>query len=200
MASYKIVDDQIITSCTYYDDAKTIALLKKDNAPYKLSNLQVMASVAPGFIWNCYYPVLACGVVSQFYKVDYLDGVKRMNAPLAIVKFNNMLKLPCAYMMMANFNWRSDGNSENIKLKGTWQMNVSLSKDFGKHWNVKFVGNDLFNTASKNCFKLYSGMSDVYSEKQSSMRYVECSVRYKLNVAKSKYLGKGAGNKERSRL
>lgn len=200
MASYKIVDDQIITSCIYYDDAKTIALLKKDNAPYKLSNLQVMASVAPGFIWNCYYPVLACGIVSQFYKVDYLDGVKRMNAPLAIVKFNNMLKLPDAYMMMVNFNWRSDGNSENIKLKSTWQMNVSLSKDFSKHWNVKLVGNDLFNTASKSRFKLYSGMSDVYSEKQSCMRYVECCIRYKLNVAKSKYLGKGAGNKERSRL
>lgn len=200
MASYKIVDDQIITSCTYWDDAKTIALLKKNNAPYKLSSLQVMASVAPGFIWGCYYPVLACGVVSQFYKVDYMDDVKHMNNPLAIVKFNNMLKLPHAYMLMASFNWRSEGNSENIKLKSTWQMNVSLSKDFGKNWNIKLVANDLFNTARNTRFQLFSGMCDVFSDKQSSMRYVECCVRYKLNVAKSKYLGKGTGNKERSRL
>lgn len=56
-ANYKKVQNQIITSYTYYDDAKTIALLKKENSRNSLSNLQIMASFMPGFLWKCYYPV-----------------------------------------------------------------------------------------------------------------------------------------------
>ena len=53
-ANYKKVQNQIITSYTYYDDAKTIALLKKENSRNSLSNLQIMASFMPGFLWKCY--------------------------------------------------------------------------------------------------------------------------------------------------
>ena len=49
-ANYKKVQKQIITSYTYYDDAKTIALLKKENSRNSLSNLQIMASFMPGFL------------------------------------------------------------------------------------------------------------------------------------------------------
>lgn len=87
-ANYKKVQNQIITSYTYYDDAKTIALLKKENSRNSLSNLQIMASFMPGFLWKCYYPVLACGVVSQFYKIDYRGNIKHVDNPLVVVKFN----------------------------------------------------------------------------------------------------------------
>lgn len=91
-ANYKKVRNQIITSYTYYDDAKTIALLRKENSRNCLSNLQIMASFMPGFLWKCYYPVLACGVVSQFYKIDYRGNIKHVDNPLVVVKFNNILK------------------------------------------------------------------------------------------------------------
>lgn len=90
-ANYKKVRNQIITSYTYYDDAKTIALLRKENSRNCLSNLQIMASFMPGFLWKCYYPVLACGVVSQFYKIDYRGNIKHVDNPLVVVKFNNIL-------------------------------------------------------------------------------------------------------------
>lgn len=89
-ANYKKVRNQIITSYTYYDDAKTIALLRKENSRNCLSNLQIMASFMPGFLWKCYYPVLACGVVSQFYKIDYRGNIKHVDNPLVVVKFNNI--------------------------------------------------------------------------------------------------------------
>lgn len=88
-ANYKKVQNQIITSYTYYDDSKTIALLKKENSRNSLSNLQIMASFMPGFLWKCYYPVLACGVVSQFYKIDYRGNIKHVDNPLVVVKFNH---------------------------------------------------------------------------------------------------------------
>ena len=199
-ANYKKVQNQIITSYTYYDDAKTIALLKKENSRNSLSNLQIMASFMPGFLWKCYYPVLACGVVSQFYKIDYRGNIKHVDNPLVVVKFNNIFKFHNNYMATVNYSWRSEGNSENIKMGSIGQINLSLAKDLSKKWNVKLSANDIFNTARKNTFTIFSGMNDVYIEKAAIVRAVECNVRYKFNIVKTKYKGKGAGKKEMDRL
>ena len=199
-ANYKKVQNQIITSYTYYDDAKTIALLKKENSRNSLSNLQIMASFMPGFLWKCYYPVLACGVVSQFYKIDYRGNIKHVDNPLVVVKFNNIFKFHNNYMATVNYSWRSEGNSENIKMGSVGQINLSLAKDLSKKWNVKLSANDIFNTARKNTFTIFSGMNDVYIEKAATVRAVECIVRYKFNTVKIKYKGKGAGKKEMDRL
>lgn len=199
-ANYKKVQNQIITSYTYYDDSKTIALLKKENSRNSLSNLQIMASFMPGFLWKCYYPVLACGVVSQFYKIDYRGNIKHVNNPLVVVKFNNIFKFHNNYMATVNYSWRSAGNSENIKMGSVGQINLSLAKDLSEKWNVKLSANDIFNTARKNTFTIFSGMNDVYIEKAASVRAVECIVRYKFNTVKIKYKGKGAGKKEMDRL
>ena len=199
-ANYKKVQNQIITSYTYYDDAKTIALLKKENSRNSLSNLQIMASFMPGFLWKCYYPVLACGVVSQFYKIDYRGKIKHVDNPLVVVKFNNIFKFHNNYMATVNYSWRSEGNSENIKMGSIGQINLSLAKDLSKKWNVKLSANDIFNTARKNTFTIFSGMNDVYIEKAATVRAVECIVRYKFNTVKAKYKGKGAGKKEMDRL
>lgn len=199
-ANYKKVRNQIITSYTYYDDAKTIALLKKENSRNSLSNLQIMASFMPGFLWKCYYPVLACGVVSQFYKIDYRGNIKHVDNPLVVVKFNNIFKFHNNYMATVNYSWRSEGNSENIKMGSIGQINLSLAKDLSKKWNVKLSANDIFNTARKNTFTIFCGMNDVYIEKAASVRAVECIVRYKFNTVKIKYKGKGAGKKEMDRL
>ena len=131
-ANYKKVQNQIITSYTYYDDAKTIALLKKENSRNSLSNLQIMASFMPGFLWKCYYPVLACGVVSQFYKIDYRGDIKHVDNPLVVVKFNNIFKFHNNYMATVNYSWRSEGNSENIKMGSVGQINLSLAKDLSE--------------------------------------------------------------------
>ena len=199
-ANYKKVRNQIITSYTYYDDAKTIALLRKENSRNCLSNLQIMASFMPGFLWKCYYPVLACGVVSQFYKIDYRGNIKHVDNPLVVVKFNNIFKFHNNYMATVNYSWRSEGNSENIKMGSVGQINLSLAKDLSEKWNVKLSANDIFNTARKNTFTIFSGMNDVYIEKAASVRAVECNVRYKFNIVKTKYKGKGAGKKEMDRL
>ena len=199
-ANYKKVQNQIITSYTYYDDSKTIALLKKENSRNSLSNLQIMASFMPGFLWKCYYPVLACGVVSQFYKIDYRGNIKHVDNPLVVVKFNNIFKFHNNYMATVNYSWRSEGNSENIKMGSVGQINLSLAKDLSEKWNVKLSANDIFNTARKNTFTIFSGMNDVYIEKAASVRAVECIVRYKFNTVKAKYKGKGAGKKEMDRL
>lgn len=166
---------------------KTIALLKKENSRNSLSNLQIMASFMPGFLWKCYYPVLACGIVSQFYKIDYRGNIKHVDNPLVVVKFNNIFKFHNNYMATVNYSWRSEGNSENIKMGSIGQINLSLAKDLSKKWNIKLSANDIFNTAHKNTFTIFCGMNDVYIEKAASVRAVECIVRYKFNLKSATY-------------
>ena len=98
----------------------------------------------PGFLWKCYYPVLACGIVSQFFKTDYRGNIKHMDNPLVVVKFNNIFKFHNDYMATVNYSWRSEGNSENIKMGSVGQINLSLAKDLSKKWNVKLSANDIF--------------------------------------------------------
>lgn len=200
MANYKHVNDQIISVATQYGNNSDITLLKKNNSPHDLNNLQVMASVMPGFIGNCYYPTVSCGLVTQFYKIDYRSTSKNMNNPIAIIQFNNIFRLSNNYMVMGNLKWRSRGNSENINLSQSWQIDLSASKTFNSRLDVKLALNDIFNTASKYKFVMYSNVRDVCIEKRSNTRNVELAITYKFNASKSKYKGKGAGNSEKKRL
>lgn len=200
MANYKHVTDQIITGCMSYDSDPYITLLKKINSPNALQQLQVMISAMPGFVNKWYYPALSCGIVAQFYKTNYLGNSSRFNNPMAIIRFNNIFRLPNNYMLTANFHWRSEGNSENIKMGQSWQIDLSASKTFNQHWNLKLSVNDILNTAHKNSFTIYDGIRDVHIEKCSNTRGIELSIGYKFNTTKSKYIGTGAGESEKQRL
>lgn len=200
IANYKHVTDQIVTGCLNYDKDPAITLLKKINSPYVLDNLQVMVSVMPGFVNKWYYPALSCGIMAQFYKMEYLGEVRKFNNPIGIIQFNNIFRLPQNYMLTANLRWRSEGNGENIKMGQSWQIDLSASKMFNQHWNLKLSANDIFNTARKNSFIIYDGIRDVHIEKCSNTRRIELSIGYKFNTTKSKYKGTGAGESEKQRL
>lgn len=200
MATYTNIKNRIITTCTEYKDNPEITLYQKNNSPKRINNLEVIASVMPGFIGKFYYPVLMAGVVAQFYEIEYRNHSMRMNNPMALVRFNNIFRLPHNYMIYANFNYRSDFDSENIHMNGSWQIDISAVKAFDKHWDLRVSINDIFNSARKSGFKLYDGMRDVRTIRYNTVRGVELTVGYKFNTAQSKYKGKGAGQDEIERL
>lgn len=103
-------------------------------------------------------------------------------------------------MLTSNLSWRGKGESENISLGQTWQIDLAATKTFGKHWEVRAVLNDVFNTSGNTDFSIYSDNSLFYTNRDINARLVEFSIRYKLNISKSKYKGKGAGNTEKLRL
>lgn len=201
MASYNHISNRIITSCETYDKDPSITLLKKENSTKSLNNLQVMASVMPGFIGKYYYPVLAIGAVSQFYETEYKGQTLKMNRPMMIARFNNIFYLPNNYLLATNVSYRSKGDSENTRLGKSWQIDLSATKVFDNHWDVKLSLTDIFNTAKTNSFTIYSDVRNVHLEKLVNTRKIELCVGYKFNVpAKSRYKGKGAGNAEKQRL
>lgn len=199
-ASYRNISNPIITTFTHYGDDQEITLLKKDNSSNAIQNIQAMASIVPGMIGGFYYPVLSVGALSQFYTIDYRGEKMSLNRPMGIIQWNNLFYLPKNYMLNPLFRWRGTGDSENVSLGGSWQIDFTFSKTLNKHWDVKLVFNDIFNTANKNSSTIYGGNRDIQMIKYVNMRSIEFKVGYKLNTTPSKYKGKGAGQSEKDRL
>lgn len=117
-----------------------------------------------------------------------------------VVRFQNILQLPHKYTASVALNWRSKGDGENVRMGQTWQVNVSASKVFNNHWDLKLSLNDIFGTSGKSTMTIYSGNREIHTEKRLNTRQVELSIGYKFNITKTKYKGKGAGNSEKERL
>lgn len=200
IANYKHIKDRVVTVSEQYGDNPEITLLKKINSPDGINNFEIMANIAPGFIGNFYYPILMGGIIAQVYNIDYRGETKKMNNPMGIIRFNNIFKLPSNFMITANFSWRGKGDSDNISMGQSWQFDIAASKTFNNNWDLKLSVNDIFNTAGKSKFTLYSGVRDMHVEKTSTNRSIELTIGYRFNVPKSKYKGKGAGNSEKLRF
>lgn len=199
MANYSHVKDKIISSFEHYNGDNNITLIKKSNSSYSLDNLQVMVSAMPRF--GKYNPMLACGLVAQFYEIDFLGDKKKLNNPMPVVRFNNLLQLTRTSMLNADFTWKGKGHSENIYINHeTWSLNFGFTKMFNQHWNLKLTVHDLFNGTKTNQYVIYDGVNQMGMAKHVNARNVECTLRYMFNKSKSKYSGKGAGNEEMKRL
>ncbi len=197
MIDYARVHDYIITSYSSYKDDLTIALLRKDNAR-GYDNLSLMVSAAPTF--GKYHPQLMLATQMQNLEVQYRGETKKMNSPMAIVRFNNAINLPFDSWLNADFSWRSAGDTENIHLAQSWQFDISLYKAF---WNdrltIKLACTDLFGSIRQKA-TIYSDIREIYLDKRLDTRNLELTVRYNFNPAKSKYRGQGAGNDVKNRF
>ena len=197
MIDYARVHDYIITSYSSYKDDPTIALLRKDNTR-GYDNLSLMVSAAPTF--GKYHPQLMVATQMQDLEVQYRGETKKMNSPMAIIRFNNAVNLPFDSWLNADFSWRSAGDTENIHLAQSWQFDISLYKAF---WNdrlsVKLACTDLFSSIRQNV-TIYNDVRQMYLHKHLDTRNLELTVRYNFNPAKSKYRGQGAGNDVKSRF
>ena len=197
MIDYARVHDYIITSYSSYKDDPTIALLRKDNAR-GYDNLSLMVSAAP--VFGKYHPQLMVATQMQNLEVQYRGETKKMNSPMAIVRFNNAVNLPFDSWLNADFSWRSAGDTENIHLAQSWQFDISLYKAF---WNdrltIKLACTDLFASIRQKA-TIYSDIREIYLDKHFDTRNLELTVRYNFNPVKSKYRGQGAGNDAKRRL
>ena len=197
MIDYSHTSDYIITAYTQYGDDPNIALLQKQNAK-SLNQLQAMVSLSPSFgIWH---PTLMTAVMAQQFDLTFCGEKKKMNHPLGIIRFNNAIQLPADTWINADFAYRTNGNTENLYMKGMWKFDLSIYKAFAHDkWSLKISCEDVFNTSRSKAW-LYSDVRRIYMHKINDTRTIELTFRYNFNAAKSKYKGTGAANEERNRL
>lgn len=195
---YSSTKDKIITSAMQYEGDPNATLYKKMNSKYRMGELQAMIQLSPQF--KRYYPTLVLGIAAPFNKIDFRGSIKHLNHPMGIIRMNNIYQLSSSCMLTADFSWRGKGDGENIRIGQTWQINAGAMKNIGKQWELRLTVSDIFNSARKTWFDMYSELNVAHQERDVNTRGIECTVRYKFNTTKSKYKGKGAGNQEKTRL
>jgi hypothetical protein len=147
-------------------------------------------------------PQYVVSLMKPWFKSEFVGVQKSFNHPMLSLQLGNIIALPHEWLLQADFNMHSHGNTgSNVYFNCTNPiLTLSISKDFFKRsLNIKLSGYDLFN-GGINRFTLYSNRMMFQKMEDNDSRCVQLSLRYRFNVTPSKYKGTGAGNAEKNRL
>ena len=149
--------------------------------------------------WTPQYNI---SLMKPWFKANFLGEQKSFSLPMLSLQLGNIVTFPHDWLVQADFNMHTHGNSgANANFDCTNPiLSLSVSKDFCKRrLNIKLSGNDLLN-GGINRFTLYSNRMMFRKMEDNDSRCVTLSLRYRFNVTPSKYKGTGAGNAEKNRL
>ena len=197
------VDPILYTAGGLEDDSKVnfVTYLNYDHADWLTITLGAQKNVklGNGITWTPQYNV---SLMKPWLKSMFNGQEKSFCHPMLTLQLGNILTLPHDWLLQADFNMHTHGNTgSNIYVDSTNPMlSLSISKDFFQHrLNVKLTGNDLFN-GGINHVMLYSNRMMFRKMEDNDSRCIQLSLRYRFNVTPSKYKGTGAGNAEKNRL
>lgn len=197
------VDPILYTAGGLEDDSKVnfVTYLNYDYADWLTITLGAQKNVklGNGITWTPQYNV---SLMKPWLKSMFNGQEKNFCHPMLTLQLGNIVALPHDWLLQADFNMHTHGNTgSNIYVDSTNPMlSLSISKDFFLHrLNVKLTGNDLFN-GGINHVMLYSNRMMFRKMEDNDSRSIQLSIRYRFNVTPSKYKGTGAGNAEKSRL
>ena len=204
MTNYSHCVDPIISEAqSMENDSKVNLVTSKnyDHADWLTVTLGAQKNVklSDKITWTPQYNV---SLMKPWLTTTFLDEEKNFNHPMLSLQLGNLVTLPSDWLLQADFNMHTHGNTgSNIWVDCTNPMlSLSVSKDFLKRrLNVKLTGNDLFNGAVNHVL-LYSNRMMFRKTEDNDSRCIQFSLRYRFNVTPSKYKGTGAGNTEKNRL
>lgn len=196
---YTHVKDPILNTSESYKGDSEVTLLKIVNSD-AYDQVSASLTLQPRFgIWS---PSFTAAVQKQWYDLRIVNG-SSMGHPIGTFRFNNTFDtkwLTFSVLMNAS----TKGDDQNIRVeKAAFRTDISLYRAFLKErLIVQFDARNLFRT-SKRCFTMYTmgeGTARAIHMNQYAQRNILLTVRYKFNVAKSKYRGSGAGQEQLRRM
>lgn len=193
---YSHISDPITSYSDTYKDDPTVTLLQSINGnAYDQVNASFTFQPKIG-IWS---PSLTMAVTKQWYDME-VHGGKSVSNPMGTFRFNNTFDTKWV-MLSILMNAATEGNTENIRMdKGRFRTDLSLYKSFLKdRLSVQLDVRDLFQNGQIPSI-IYSGTMRSMYYSQKSERETRITLRYKFNVAKSKYKGSGAGQEQLRRM
>ena len=197
------VDPILNTAESLENDSKVNLVTRKnyDHADWIIITLGAQKNVKLGHevTWTPQYNI---SLMKPWLKANFLGEQKSFSQPMLSLQLGNIVTFPYDWLVQADFNMHTHGNSgANANFDCTNPIfSLSVSKDFCKRrLNIKLSGNDLFN-GGINRFTLYSNRMMFRKMEDNDSRCVTLSLRYRFNVTPSKYKGTGAGNAEKNRL
>jgi len=197
------VDPILYTAGCLEEDSKVnfVTYLNYDHADWLTVTLGAQKNVKLNdmITWTPQYNV---SLMKPWLKSLFNGQEKSFSHPMLTLQLGNIVMLPHDWLIQADFNMHTHGNTgSNIWVDCTNPMlSLSVSKDFfQRRLNVKLTGNDLFN-GGINHVMLYSNRMMYRKMEDNDSRCIQLSLRYRFNVTPSKYKGTGAGNSEKNRL
>ena len=197
------VDPILYTAGCLEEDSKVnfVTYLNYDHADWLTVTLGAQKNVklSDRITWTPQYNV---SLMKPWFKSLFNGQEKSFSHPMLTLQLGNIVSLPHDWLLQADFNMHTHGNTgSNIWVDCTNPMlSLSVSKDFfQRRLNVKLTGNDLFN-GGINHVMLYSNRMMYRKMEDNDSRCIQLSLRYRFNVTPSKYKGTGAGNSEKNRL
>ena len=197
------VDPILYTAGSLEEDSKVnfITYLNYDHADWLTVTLGAQKNVKlnDGITWTPQYNV---SLMKPWFNSLFNGQEKSFSHPMLTLQLGNIVTLPHDWLLQADFNMHTHGNTgSNIWVDCTNPMlSLSVSKDFFQHrLNVKLTGSDLFD-GGINHVMLYSNRMMFRKMEDNDSRCIQLSLRYRFNVTPSKYKGTGAGNSEKNRL
>lgn len=196
-ASFTHTKNPVISETSVMDDEQHINLLSYVNGR-GYNSLDVTAGASfGGEKWDLQ---LNAGIEKQWFKMNYLDRPLSLSNPRGVLKGSGSVRLPLGILLMADYTFRTRGNSENLSMRSSSVLNLTLYRTFLKNKLVMWIsGNDLLDGQSDR-FTEYSDRVVFRTHERMYMRSLQITLRYNFNVPKSKYKGSGAGNNEKSRM
>ena len=198
LLSYTDRRHAIIYSADRYQDNSAVSLVTYNNIN-SLKSFSFMGALSPQIgIWN---PELQMGVIKQWLRLDTTEGCSSMNKPVVMLSLSNTFDFGHGWRGLLDMSYTSKGYSENCYLsRAVSSVDASLYKSLLKDClTVRLGVSDLFKSTKSGNVLHFNGMTTTQTE-WSDSREVFLTVRYKFNVTRSKYKGKGAGDKEKNRL
>lgn len=150
---------------------------------------------------GCWSPMMGLGMKKQWLTVASFGEPFKLEKPVFIASFNNIIKLPEGFMIGLDASIQSKGAYQNVYFEHpTGSVDISVRKSFLKDaLSVELRGNDLLDT-NREFIHLYSGDYNIYQKNYYDRREFSVTVRYKFNATKSKYKGTGAGQSQKNRI
>ncbi|WP_303916289.1 outer membrane beta-barrel family protein [Bacteroides mediterraneensis] len=150
---------------------------------------------------GCWSPMMGLGMKKQWLTVASFGESFKLEKPVFIASFNNIIKLPEGFMIGLDASIQSKGAYQNVYFEHpTGSVDISVRKSFLKDaLSVELRGNDLLDT-NREFIHLYSGDYNIYQKNRYDRREFSVTVRYKFNATKSNYKGTGAGQSQKNRI
>jgi len=164
-----------------------------------LPSIDAALVVSPTFgIWT---PQITGSVMKQWLRIESAGKQITLDKPLFSLSVKNSLRLPKQFNFTLDVDYTGKGDDQNFRLKkDTWAVNAAINKSFfNDRLDINLKASDIFYQ-QKDRVLLYNDKMELDQENKFDTRSVELTVRYKFNLAKSKYKGTGAGQSEIKRL
>ena len=178
-----------------------VSLIRPINSTEDYDQLSFSMSARPTI--GKWHPTWYAYALFQNYKTPTIDGtLKTLNHPYLTLAWNNDIELPHAFRLMANMQWSTKGDYNNNRITSQrFNTTLGIQRDFRLGRLGSLTADvrcyDVFNTDKTDA--IIYGIREL-SVSNPARRTFLIDLVWKFNEARSKYRGRGAGDKQKARM